>query len=86
MGGLGGNTAIQSAATLANELKDAIIDEEPPSEARLGLALGYLPVRSDLNALTAHVNQIDSYLAAQQQPAPAPASGTPQPGKKHGQR
>ena len=52
----------------------------------LGLALGYLPVRSDLNALTAHVNQIDSYLAAQQpQPAPAPASGTPQPGKKHGQ-
>ncbi|KAJ5591276.1 hypothetical protein N7450_005248 [Penicillium hetheringtonii] len=33
LGGLGGNTAIQSAATLANELKDAIIDEEPPSEA-----------------------------------------------------
>ncbi|KAJ5235713.1 uncharacterized protein N7469_004881 [Penicillium citrinum] len=36
-----GYIAIQSAATLANELKDAIIDEETPSEARLGLALGY---------------------------------------------
>lgn len=52
----------------------------------LGLALGYLPVRSDLNALTGHVNQIDNYLAAQQpQPATSPAPGTPQPGKKHGQ-
>ena len=50
----------------------------------LGLAAGYLPLRSDVNRLVEHVNQIDGYLAAQQpQPAPAPA---PQPsGKKHGQ-
>lgn len=38
----------------------------------VGLALGYLPLRSDMNALTEHVNQIDGYLAAQQQQAAPP--------------
>lgn len=52
----------------------------------VGLAVGYLPIRSDVNALVAHVNRIDSYLAAQQSPpATAPASVSPQLGKKHGQ-
>ena len=53
----------------------------------LGLALGYLPVRSDLNALVRHVDQIDSYLASQQpQPASAPLPVPPQQDKKHGRR
>lgn len=49
--------------------------------------MGYLPIRSDLNALIEHVNRIDGYLAAPQpQSTPAPTPGTPQPGKKHGQK
>ena len=52
----------------------------------VGLALGYLPLRSDMNALTEHVNQIDRYLAAQQpKPAKAPVPVPSQSGKKHGQ-
>ena len=46
----------------------------------LGLVVGYVPVRSDLNALVEHVNNIDHYLAAQQPPA---AAAMPGPGKDH---
>ena len=49
------------------------------------LLLGYLPLRSDMNQLVEHVDQIDHYLAAQQpQPATTPAPAPPS-GKKHGQ-
>ena len=50
----------------------------------LGLAAAYLPLRSDVNQLVEHVNQIDGYLAAQQ-PLSAPAPAPQPPGKKHGQ-
>ena len=39
----------------------------------LGLFAGYLPMRSSVKALEEHVNQIDSYLAAQQ-PQTAPVT------------
>ena len=42
----------------------------------LGLSAGYLPMRSSVKALEEHVNQIDSYLAAQQ---PQAAPVTPEP-------
>ena len=42
----------------------------------LGLFAGYLPMRSSVKALEEHVNQIDSYLAAQQ---PQTAPVTPEP-------
>ncbi len=42
----------------------------------LGLFAGYLPMRSSVKALEEHVNQIDSYLAAQQ---PQAAPVTPEP-------
>ena len=54
----------------------------------VGLMLGYLPLRSDVNALREQGDRIERYLAAQQQkaaPAPAPAPiQPPQPRKKHG--
>ncbi len=48
----------------------------------LGLVVGYVPVRSDLNALVEHVNHIDHYLAAQQPPPAVTAPGLI-PGKDH---
>lgn len=52
----------------------------------LGLFAGYLPMRSSVKALEEHVNQIDSYLAAQQPPAapvtPEPSHAPAHKGKK----
>ena len=52
----------------------------------VGLVGGYFPIRSDLNALIEHVNNIDHYLAAQQTPppAPSPSSAPAQDHKKKG--
>ncbi len=43
----------------------------------LGLAGGYLPMRSSVKALEEHVTLIDQYLAAQQPAAPLPAAPDP---------
>ena len=50
--------------------------------AVMGLAVGYMPLRSDMNALVEHVDNIDHFLTAKQTP-PAVAAPAPIPGKDH---
>ena len=51
----------------------------------VGLMLGYLPLRGDVNALREQGDRIEQHLAAQQQPGPVPAPIQPsQPKQKHG--
>lgn len=50
--------------------------------AVMGLAVGYMPLRSDVNALVEHVDNIDRFLTAKQTP-PAVAAPAPIPGKDH---
>ena len=50
--------------------------------AVMGLAVGYMPLRSDVNALVEHVDNIDHFLTAKQAP-PAVTAPASVPGKDH---